>query len=492
MPIHDLRRLFEDFVANAPVAAAAFDREMRYIVHSRSWLAAHGDTSEREIVGKSHYDVFAIRDEWRAVHQRCLAGATEERALDHFVRADGKQELLRWVVTPWRKADGDVGGVLIYIENLTDQVETRRRLGENESIVRDFFAHSPVGLNLCRMDGLWLESNPAFLRIIGYSAEEADGGLTYWQLTPRKYDADEAVQLENLRRTGRYGPYEKEFIRKDGTLVPVRLNGFLVERKGETFIWSLIEDMTEQRALERKLEEERVKAIQSSKLATLGEMAASFAHEINNPLGIIELYAYSLTSAIAEGDTAKIDEAIEAIRSSVTRASRIVKGLRKFSRETASEAFTRLTVNSIVDEAIALCKPRIQGTGVTLTVDVNTDAEVEGHVIELSQVLVNLLNNALDSVTASAGAQGARWIRLDASTSDSSVTIAVEDSGTPPAPGMEEQLFRPFYTTKKVGEGTGLGLSISRSIIDRHGGTLTLDTSSPHTRFVVTLPRAPT
>ena len=159
-----------------------------------------------------------------------------------------------------------------------------------------------MGLNLCTMDGLWLESNQAFCDIIGYTQAEADGGLTYWQLTPRKYDAQEQVQLEKLRTTRRYGPYEKEFIRKDGTLVPVRLNGFVVEREGKPYIWSLIEDLTAQRALEAELEDERLKAIQASKLATVGEMAAGIAHELNNPLGIIDAYAFALEDARARGD----------------------------------------------------------------------------------------------------------------------------------------------------------------------------------------------
>ena len=487
LPEEMLRRLFADFVRQLPMAAAAFDRDMRYLAHSDGWLAAHGDTSGREIIGLTHYQVFPeIRDEWREIYRRGLAGEPQRSDRDYFERADGRREWLRWLVTPWRDVDGAVGGLLIYTENITAQVDTLRRLDQRESTIREFFAQSPLGLNLCRMDGLWLESNPAFLRIIGYTPAEADGGLTYWQLTPRKYDADEAVQLEQLRTTRRYGPYEKEFIRKDGTTIPVRLNGFLIEREAETLIWSLIEDMTEQRALEREVEEERLKAIQASKLATLGEMAAGIAHEINNPLGIIELFAYALQGALDSGDPAAAREAIAGIRAAASRAGKIVKGLSRFSRDTGGDPTAEVAIAELVADAIGLCRARIAGDAIAIAIDVTTTGHVEGHPIELTQVLVNLLNNARDAARAAEPG----WIRITAhDVADGSlIEIAVEDSGPALPADARDRIFRPFFTTKKVGEGTGLGLSISRSIVERHGGTLDLDTTAACTRFALRIP----
>jgi len=478
--------LLDELLRQLPIAVAVFDRHMRYLSHSPNWLATHGDPSGRVILGLSHYEVFPeIREEWRAIHAECLAGATRSRELDHFDRTGSERQYLRWQVAPWRDGDGSIGGILVYTANITEQVKTRKRLGEHEAAIRDLFASSPLGLNLCRMDGLWLTSNEAFLRIIGYSAEEADGGLTYWQLTPRKYDADEAVQLEKLRATRRYGPYEKEFVRKDGTLVPVRLNGFLVERDGEDLIWSVIEDMTEERALQRDLEEQRLQAIQTSKLATLGEMAAGFAHEINNPLTIVDLYAAGLSESIANGDAAATREAIAGIREAARRAGEIVRGLGRFSRRSQGE-HELLSVSSVVAEATTLCRPRLVGHGVALEVDVVRDARVRGSALQLSQVLVNLLNNAVDAARDTA----APWVRVRIESDGSFVRVAVEDSGPPLPAGIEDRMFEAFHTTKKVGEGTGLGLSISRSIVEAHDGTLEFERDAPCTRFVVRLHEA--
>jgi len=479
------RWLLDAVVGAVPLSAAVFDREMRYLAHNGSWIAAHGYQCDGDLRGRSHYEVFPeITEDWRSIHRRCMEGSTERRELDVFERADGGREYLRWVVSPWRKAEHEIGGIIIFVENITEQVITQRRLQEREALVDDLFQKSPVGLNLCRMDGLWVESNPAFLDIIGYNREEADGGLTYWQLTPRKYDADEAQQLERLRTTHHYGPYEKEFIRKDGKHVPVRLNGFLVEREGETYIWSLIEDLTAQRTLEVAVDQERVKAIQATKLATLGEMAAGIAHEINNPLGIIDAFAFVARDAVARGDATAAHEALEVIRDATERAGKIVHGLKRFARQSTDDT-ELVDVGKLVEDTLTLWRTRMRSDAAELSVSVEQDACVQARPVELGQVLVNLLNNAFDAARKSDD----RWIDLTVAFDASDVVISVEDSGPPILPTVASEMFRAFFTTKPAGEGTGLGLSISREIIERHGGSLVLAAEVANTRFVVRIPR---
>lgn len=482
----DHAQLLAELLRTVPMAAAIFDRDLRYLAHNAAWLSLHGEPPESTLVGLAYDAAFTdISASWRETLTHCVAHGSTERLVSRFLdRGEGRSEHLRWLIAPWHDARGDRAGVIMYGESITEQVRTLERLAERESMIRDLFEHSPIGLNLCRMDGLWLESNPAFLDIIGYSQEEADGGLTYWQLTPRAYDADEATQLEQLRTTRRYGPYEKEFIRKDGRLVPVRLNGFVIAREGVDYIWSLIEDLTAQRALEASLEEERLKAIQTSKLAVLGEMAASLAHEINNPLGIIDAYAYTLRGAIAKHDVAHVDEALAAIRDGVVRAGKIVHGLRKFARQSDRDARDEIRIADVIEDALDLCRARIRTHGVHVDVEVSTTAKVRGHEIELSQVIVNLMNNAFDAAQAS----DARSISIQAHDLPGLVEIAVEDSGAGVPEHLRDSIFKPFFTTKQVGKGTGLGLSISRNIVEHHGGTLTLDGSTPRTRFVVRLP----
>lgn len=351
-----------------------------------------------------------------------------------------------------------------------------------ERFVRAFFEESSIGLNLCRMDGHWLESNRAFLDIIGYAADEADDGkLTYWQLTPRKYDAQETEQLARLSATGKYGPYEKEFIRKDGSLVPVRLNGFVIEVGGEKMIWSFIEDLSSQRALET----ERLKAIHGSKLAALGEMAASIAHEINNPLAIISAFAFTLPGSIAAGDQALITEALTEIQNAVERAGAITAGLRRLSRGTAKSAFEPLALSAVIAEAMGLAAARTRADGLALELDLKTTATVQGNAVQLLQVLLNLVNNAVDAVKGAA----VRQLAVRARDDDAFALVIVEDTGPGIAPEHAGRLFDRFFTTKEPDEGTGLGLSISRDIVQSMHGTLTWDRVGDRTRFIVRLPR---
>ncbi|MBU1708980.1 MAG: PAS domain S-box protein [Proteobacteria bacterium] len=153
------------------------------------------------------------------------------------------------------------GGVLFSIISakawLIVAEEKKRRkaeaeLRESEQYNRLLFALSPMGLALCRMDGALVDINPAYAAIIGRSVEETLQ-LTYWDITPRQYAEQEQVQLASLEKNGRYGPYEKEYLHRDGHLVPVRLQGRLIEKEGEQFIWSSVEDISETKKSENAL-----------------------------------------------------------------------------------------------------------------------------------------------------------------------------------------------------------------------------------------------
>lgn len=396
---------------------------------------------------------------------------------------DGRH--VSWSAAPWRGPDNTVRALVVFADVERAGDDLARQLAEREQHLAQLFEKSPLGLNLCRMDGLWLQSNAAFLDIIGYSQQEADGGLTYWELTPREYDAQEAQQLTSLSETGRYGPYEKEFIRKDGTRVPVRLNGFLVERDGQEYIWSFIEDITARKALEAELERETLKSLQAAKLATVGEMAAGIAHEVNNPLALIDAAAMLAQDGLESGEPELVAESLVEIRRAVERAGRIVKGLRRFARESPHDPQARTAVGTLLDDTLALVEARLRNHGVRLVREEAAAFIVQGDALELSQVLVNLVLNAFQAVSGAAG--GTVWIRVDQPRAGR-VRIAVEDDG----PGVSEEargrLFEPFFTTKEVGEGTGLGLSISQGIVESVGGRLFLDVDAPRTRFVVELP----
>lgn len=146
----------------------------------------------------------------------------------------------------------DICGVLLSYHDISVRKHTEDELSESEAYNRMLFDQSPIGLALARLDGSLVDVNQAFADIIGKTIEETYT-LTYWDITPEKYSLHEQEQLTALNTLGEYGPYEKEYIHKDGHLVPVRLQGLLIERKGEKYIWSSVEDITDLKLSEKML-----------------------------------------------------------------------------------------------------------------------------------------------------------------------------------------------------------------------------------------------
>ncbi|HCY40529.1 MAG TPA: hypothetical protein DHV48_04125 [Prolixibacteraceae bacterium] len=245
-------RILRLFVEHSPASIAMFDNNMRYLVASRRFLADY-NLGDRDIIGLSHYEIFPeISERWKEIHLRCLAGETLRQDRDPFPRADGTTDWVRWEIRPWYESENLIGGIILFSEVITQKVEAELELKESENYNRALFEQSAIGLALTSFDGRLVDINTTFSTIIGRTVEEAKA-LTYWEITPEKYQELEQQQLDSLAQTGRYGPYEKEYIHKKGHLVPVRLQGSIIERNGQKFIWSSVEDITETKKTEHEL-----------------------------------------------------------------------------------------------------------------------------------------------------------------------------------------------------------------------------------------------
>ena len=250
-------------------------------------------------------------------------------------------------------------------------------------------------------------------------------------------------------------------------------------------LWhGVIMDVTREKELEDALNHERAKAIQTARLASLGEVSAGLAHEINNPLGIIAGTVDNLP--LFFGNQEKIDARIKTIKRSIERIAKIVNGLKKFSRRTDADTFQNKNFADLISESLILTQSRAVADGVQISFEHDGPGPINCHEIEIEQVIVNLLNNAIDAVKDLPD----RWVKLVMREEKDTVLLRVTDAGGGIKPFVRERLFQPFFTTKPVGEGTGLGLSISRGIVAAHGGRIEVPTEAPHTCFEVLLPRA--
>lgn len=225
---------------------------------------------------------------------------------------------------------------------------------------------------------------------------------------------------------------------------------------------------------------------QSARMAALGEMAGGVALEMNNPLMTATLLMEQISKTIKEESPNHPVEKM-ALKSLATlnRIAVIVKGLLEFSQEEKSIERFPVDLNEVVQKTLELVQERVDSHDIKLKVEVPAGSTlVMGHSVQLSQVLVNLLNNSIDALDGMPEKQ----ILLRLQRIGDHAEISVTDSGSGIPSELRDRVFDPFFTTKEIGKGTGLGLSISKGLIESHGGKIILDSDSKQTRFVIFLP----
>lgn len=275
---------------------------------------------------------------------------------------------------------------------------------------------------------------------------------------------------------------------KDGgdEWVEVRANLMPVGDDGAQYAVLTVFDISEKVHTQRMIEAQQEEVSKFSKLASLGEVAAGISHEINTPLNVISTRTDLLRKLAVRDmlDKEKIDKASAEIDGMVHTISNVITGLRTVSglenhKKHPNDACL------LVREAARICDFRVQRQGVKLELDLpGAEIKVECFPVQIVQVLVNLINNAIDAVSGLRD----RWVRVEVRGQDGKARVRVVDSGDGIDPSMAEKIMAPFFTTKKTKGGTGLGLSISRTIARRHGGELSCDTHGRNTTFVLELP----
>jgi signal transduction histidine kinase len=228
----------------------------------------------------------------------------------------------------------------------------------------------------------------------------------------------------------------------------------------------------------------------ASKVGALGEMASGIAHEINTPLSVIQIRAEQLTELTAEEplNRALIADISVNIANTVGRIAKIVQGLRNFSRKAGDDPFVATAISEIIKDTLVLCQERFRHNQIDFRHGAVPDAKIMCRPAQISQVLLNLLNNASDAICPLS--VNPKWIELNVKVEGANVHITVSDCGTGIPTQVRDKIFDPYFTTKEVGKGTGLGLSVSKGILEMHNGKLGIDDNAANTTFVITLPKA--
>lgn len=325
-------------------------------------------------------------------------------------------------------------------------------------------------------------------KILGRSISELRGAPFASFILEKDRSATEAALAAVLEGSDLQG-FRNHYMHKNGSHVLIEWRAVMDEETNLLFAAGT--PITDSRRQSEELELERQKSIQASKLASLGEMAAGIAHEVNNPLSIIAGYLKILEIEWNQGRMKQEDfeRIMSALNSSTERAAKIINNLKNLARDGAHDPFQRAYLREVLEGSLDLVRERFKRHGVTLETDYQGELWVECRPVEISQVLLNLLINAFDAID---GQQNA-WVKVSYHQDlTSHAIIQVSNSGPLMSPAVREKIFNPFFTTKLPGKGTGLGLSIAATIIRHHKGEIYLHDKSLNTTFVIRLPLSQT
>jgi PAS domain S-box-containing protein len=359
-------------------------------------------------------------------------------------------------------------------------------LQEREARIRRLVDSNIVGIVIWDVQGRIIETNQAFLDIVGYAREDL-ASLRWTELTPAEWrDVDDQAFAE-LKAAGTVRPREKEYFRKDGTRVPVMVARAIFEWNRDEGV-AFVLDLTERKHVEGALRDAQTNLAHVVRITTLGELAASISHEVNQPLAAVVNAAAACQRWLDRG-TPNLDEArsaVEWITKEANRASEVIQRVRALANKTSIEK-APLDINDVVREVIALVQRELISHQVSLRTEFAPALPmILGDRVQLQQVVINLVINGIEAMQSVTDRPRELVIRSGQDETQQ-VLVSVTDCGVGISAENADRLFNAFFTTKS--SGMGMGLSICRSIIEAHGGRLWATATVTHgATFQFTLP----
>ena len=396
-----------------------------------------------------------------------------ENTLVPIVR-DGRLQDIRWTYSysPIFGAGGDTLGVLVVCQDITREMaaaqklqesgertrENAKRLGELAAIV----ASSDDVILSKDLNGTITSWNDAATRVFGYSPEEMIGA-SILKLIPEHLHSDEKKIIENIRAGRRIEHFETVRLAKDGRLVDVSLTiSPIKDEKGQVMGASkILRDVSSRKRMEKSL-------LEAEKIAATGRMAATIAHEVNNPLEAVMNLLYLLREKVTDDEGRDF---LATAEEELGRVSHIAKQTLGYYREHAAASLA--SVSDIADHALTIYTPRCTAAGITVSRSISPSTKIVLRRGEIMQVISNLIAN---SIYAMSNGGTLSLSVSDVTTEGDGVVLTVEDDGLGIAPADLPKVFDAFFTTRTT-VGTGIGLFVAKQFIEGHGGRISIESN---------------
>jgi PAS domain S-box-containing protein len=439
-------------------------------------------TSLDQVVGKRCYQVFYHQDtcpNTSCPFARVIKEKTGITVMHRTTTATGKRMYEDRVFSPILDDEGQVAYIMESVRDVTRQKNLELALKGTEAFLEKVILGSPIAIVAANRFGHVLLMNPAAEELFGYANAQAVEQVTADQLYPPGTAVNIMKQLKE--GNGKLPNLKTTIVNARGEAIPVELTASMIYEDGEEVATvGIYTDLREKLSVERKLKETQAQLAQSEKMASLGQLAAGVAHEINNPLTGILFYADMKLEGMT-GDDPEFEE-IQAVVDDVNRCKEIVQNLLAYSRQ-SNPARNLITLNDVVEQSLSLIRDPKMFTHVDVVRSYSPE-KIWVHVDknQISQVIINLVINAV----AAMNGKGTLTLKTGLDMPRGKAFLEIADSGTGIPAEHLSKIFDPFYTTKAPGEGTGLGLSTAYGLVKENKGNIKVkETSAKGTTFLL-------
>ncbi|MBW2082968.1 MAG: PAS domain S-box protein [Deltaproteobacteria bacterium] len=474
------RKRIQVILNSLPYRVMVVNRDFTIDTVNQTFLEEMGVTEE-EVIGKPCYEVRHSLDKpcnrygkpcyleegFKIGEHKKFSSIYKE-----YVDENNEQRFEVSTIAPIFDEGGNVVQILEVSRDITDRIKLEKEVEKAKTFFQNVIESTVDGIVVVDTKGNVLIFNEGMERLTGYSTKEImnKGHLSNF------YDIETAKENMRKMRSDQYGPPGKlnpvtmTITTKDGEKIPVTLSASIITIDGkEVGSVGVFTDMREILQMRKELEQAHLQLVQSEKIASVGRMAAGVAHEINNPLSGILIYAELLKEAIK--DNHQLTSDVQEIIDQTLRCKKIVAELLEFSRQSIGKT-SAFTVEELVTKSLNLLINQASFQDIKVITEIESDIpEMIGDFGQLQQVLTNLFINAADAMQG----KGTLTIRARFNKDENKFLIEVADTGPGIPEHLRDKIFDIFFTTKPVGKGTGLGLSISQNIMNLHGGNIRVE-----------------